>query len=485
MATRSQHNWISTIGIFVLVMIISCTASGVEDLKNHVYFSHQFNCSRYTFFYLQLMKWQQSKEACENDNGTLVCIETKEEWRFITSKITSTQIEWYVGLRNVDNHWKWVNGQPLKWTTTGAWPWHSGQPSDGRKYVKMYNKNGEKLFDDVSGLRPLGYICEYKNEDSQKCKMKASTTKSATKTTIGTQRTTNKRTSITHRASTVKTTSTTQATQTTPRASITTKTTSTIPKPMRATTRTSTFKPSKTVTSQTSQTAQGNSGGASTQRNTKQIYAPSSTKTSPNGKPSTTSRKPTAKISDTQIQKGEFPITYLAIALAVLLLFLICMLVAIYCWRKRTKDKGGSGEDGIQSPTTDVSEIMKSNSFVAFKMVHNNIGDGKQPGAKLTNDSTLTDGTYAEIKRSTSVSTPPGQAVNMNENSTSSPSQDVEVVYAAVDKSAKKKGTQEPQVTYADLASFNNNEETVVNMPPPYQPVQYAEIIGTKTSKRK
>ena len=43
--------------------------------------------------------------------------------------------------------------------------------------------------------------------------------------------------------------------------------------------------------------------------------------------------------------------------------------------------------------------------------------------------------------------------------------------------------TQEPQVTYADLASFNNNEDTVVHMPPPYQPVQYAEIIGTKTSK--
>ena len=77
-------------------------------------------------------------------------------------------------------------------------------------------------------------------------------------------------------------------------------------------------------------------------------------------------------------------------------------------------------------------------------MVHNNIGDAKPQSAKLTNGATPTDGTYAEInlKRSTAVSTPPGQVVNMNENSASSPSQDgknVEVVYAAVDKSAKRK----------------------------------------------
>ena len=44
---------------------------------------------------------------------------------------------------------------------------------------------------------------------------------------------------------------------------------------------------------------------------------------------------------------------------------------------------------------------------------------------------------------------------------------------------------QEPQVTYADLASFNNNHDIVVHMPAPYQPVEYAEIIGKKTSKEK
>ncbi|XP_020904862.1 uncharacterized protein LOC110243134, partial [Exaiptasia diaphana] len=155
-------------------------------------------------------------------------------------------------------------------------------------------------------------------------------------------------------------------------------------------------------------------------------------------------------------QKGEFQIKYIAIALVVLLMFSICMLVAIYCWKNKKKDSGKAGvseEDGIQSPTTtDVSGIIKSNSFVAFKMVHNNLANSKPTSAKPANDSSPTDGTYEAVclkneemnlkgTIDSNVTSEP-EKQNMNEvpeSPTSHHNQNVEVVYASVDKSAKTK----------------------------------------------
>ncbi|KXJ06143.1 hypothetical protein AC249_AIPGENE26173 [Exaiptasia diaphana] len=121
-----------------------------------------------------------------------------------------------------------------------------------------------------------------------------------------------------------------------------------------------------------------------------------------------------------------------------------------------TTDSGKAGvseEDGIQSPTTtDVSGIIKSNSFVAFKMVHNNLANSKPTSAKPANDSSPTDGTYEAVclkneemnlkgTIDSNVTSEP-EKQNMNEvpeSPTSHHNQNVEVVYASVDKSAKTK----------------------------------------------
>ena len=80
----------------------------------------------------------------------------------INSKIKTSKYEWYIGLRKIDNQWKWVNGKPLKWNQNGKWPWHRGEPRGDGNVVKMWNSHGENLFDNVPRTyRKLGYICEY------------------------------------------------------------------------------------------------------------------------------------------------------------------------------------------------------------------------------------------------------------------------------------------------------------------------------------
>ncbi|XP_031550392.1 L-selectin-like [Actinia tenebrosa] len=127
------------------------------------------DCSCYSL-HQNPKSWQDSNKICQENGGTLVSMETEEEYQFITKTIQSLDVgknEWFIGLRRISrtDYWKWISGHDMtidKWRAT-----RTSGTGDCVKMIKHYKGRG--LFDDVTCDPRYKYtfICEYKQ--AQKC----------------------------------------------------------------------------------------------------------------------------------------------------------------------------------------------------------------------------------------------------------------------------------------------------------------------------
>ena len=112
------------------------------------------------------INWLWAREACQNQGGDLVSIETEDEWNFINDQIqrrntTDHKNKWNIGLTKKAGNWTWVNGRPLT-----ICKWEQGEPRGEHDAAVMYKRssNGEQgVFGGVNGTS-IGYhhayICE-------------------------------------------------------------------------------------------------------------------------------------------------------------------------------------------------------------------------------------------------------------------------------------------------------------------------------------
>ena len=152
----------------IIIMIISIFC---------FYFYHFVECLNITFknswYIISVRKkclrrnsWLWAREACQNQGGDLVSIETEEEWNFINDQIqrrntTYYKNKWSIGLTKKAGNWTWVNGRPLT-----ICKWEQGEPRGEHDAAFMYKRssNGEQgVFGGVNGISigyGHGYICE-------------------------------------------------------------------------------------------------------------------------------------------------------------------------------------------------------------------------------------------------------------------------------------------------------------------------------------
>ena len=151
----------------IIIMIISIFC---------FYFYHFVECLNITFknsWYIISVRETKcfssrlwAREACQNQGGDLVSIETQEEWNFINDQIqrrntTYYKNKWNIGLTKKAGNWTWVNGRPLT-----ICKWEQGEPRGEHDAAFMYKRssNGEQgVFGGVNGTS-MGlrypYICE-------------------------------------------------------------------------------------------------------------------------------------------------------------------------------------------------------------------------------------------------------------------------------------------------------------------------------------
>ena len=123
-------------------------------------------CSCYTFKNgsQTKMTWLQAISSCEYNNGSLVAMETLQEWEFINETIkdlTSGQYnEWHIGLsRNLTTgNWTWINGRPL---TIDKWQKH--KPGKNESYAliaREFPLGSYGSFNSIKDNIQRGWICE-------------------------------------------------------------------------------------------------------------------------------------------------------------------------------------------------------------------------------------------------------------------------------------------------------------------------------------
>lgn len=102
--------------------------------------------------------WTESRKTCADKGGDLVTMETEKEWQFINKEIQkrATTRRWYIGLTNMRQEWKWVNGRPLTISR-----WNDGEPSgDGNVAIMLNKRKAQGLFNDLSKYTTIASICE-------------------------------------------------------------------------------------------------------------------------------------------------------------------------------------------------------------------------------------------------------------------------------------------------------------------------------------
>ena len=83
------------------------------------------------------MDWNRASKSCDQqENSSLVSMETEKEWHFVknlTEKRKKTR--WFIGLKMVDNgspKWSWLS-ESIAWvngTSAGTWRWNNGEPNN-------------------------------------------------------------------------------------------------------------------------------------------------------------------------------------------------------------------------------------------------------------------------------------------------------------------------------------------------------------------
>ena len=94
---------------------------------------------------------------CLFQGGSLVSIETEEEWQFINHEIqkrgTSNTSAWHIGLRKRGGVWTWESGKKLNISK-----WRDSEP-DGNGTCTEISKNGG-LFNGIPCSYKNAFICE-------------------------------------------------------------------------------------------------------------------------------------------------------------------------------------------------------------------------------------------------------------------------------------------------------------------------------------
>ncbi|KAI4884765.1 hypothetical protein NFI96_025159 [Prochilodus magdalenae] len=120
------------------------------------------NGSSCYFFSNNKLNWHQAQEYCRSQNASLLKLETKEEWVFVTAR-TKLYHHW-VGLRQeITGQWKWDDGTPY---VIDQADWEPGQPDDSKGHG--LGEEGEDCGDlkragklnDAHCSNTLHYICK-------------------------------------------------------------------------------------------------------------------------------------------------------------------------------------------------------------------------------------------------------------------------------------------------------------------------------------
>ncbi|XP_053743844.1 low affinity immunoglobulin epsilon Fc receptor-like [Synchiropus splendidus] len=99
--------------------------------------------------------WMRSKKECENLNGHLVIINSKQENDFVSKFFPRA----WIGLSDTDKEeeWKWVDGTEL----TSDTYWASGEPNNHRSNEDCVElKQNSKEWNDVPCEQTFPFICE-------------------------------------------------------------------------------------------------------------------------------------------------------------------------------------------------------------------------------------------------------------------------------------------------------------------------------------
>ncbi|KAK3699587.1 hypothetical protein QZH41_014296 [Actinostola sp. cb2023] len=145
----AERNMFLTLFLFWLFMLVNC-------------FCYTFNTD--------MKNWNNSNKDCINNGGSLVSMETEDEWKFINDKIQNINVsdkvadnEWYIGLTKTTGEWRWISGQSLTINK-----WQRGKADDNVKeqhvvMAKNYPAGTYGLFNNLQSYIPKPYICEYSN----------------------------------------------------------------------------------------------------------------------------------------------------------------------------------------------------------------------------------------------------------------------------------------------------------------------------------
>ncbi|XP_031550336.1 uncharacterized protein LOC116287782 [Actinia tenebrosa] len=123
------------------------------------------SCSCYSFVD-KTTSANPSSNLCKTEGGYLVSMETLEEWEFIKTQIQNRTTEkggydeWWIGLKKRDGRWVWPSNHSLTYNK-----WLRGTPVDDRQkkfaaIVKEFNGT-QGGFNDTIDIDPKGRICEH------------------------------------------------------------------------------------------------------------------------------------------------------------------------------------------------------------------------------------------------------------------------------------------------------------------------------------
>lgn len=114
-----------------------------------------YNGHAYKLF-LEPLTWNEAKQRCEDMGGYLVCIEDKNEDKFVRRLIGPAR-HIFIGLERIGRTWKWVNGDSLRYKN-----WREGQGSRDTDQVGAILWENIEVWDDHYKEKvEAGFVCEW------------------------------------------------------------------------------------------------------------------------------------------------------------------------------------------------------------------------------------------------------------------------------------------------------------------------------------
>ncbi|CAH3126248.1 unnamed protein product [Pocillopora meandrina] len=114
--------------------------------------------------------WSNSRDLCKNAGYDLVSIESYGEWNYLNQTIQTFKTgEYFIGLKKdiSSEEWRWLSdNSTVNASRKGVWPWARSQPNNPNSdhCAQMYKTHGGSgRYNDVRcdlKLKQAGYICE-------------------------------------------------------------------------------------------------------------------------------------------------------------------------------------------------------------------------------------------------------------------------------------------------------------------------------------